>query len=211
MAADPWDGRSLEWMIPVADAGAQLRRGPDRHAPRRVLAPQVRRGRAGPAGAHRRHRGRRRRRATPTDVHLPSPSYWPIVLAFGLPLLGYGLIYNLWLCVVRRHLRRRPASTAGSWSRRPSPAPAARRRSRAAATSPTTTKPTTGGASPPPTRRLRSLTDIAAPRRPRPPVGRRQRPGARRRRAPRHEHRHLQREARRCGCSSARSACCSAG
>ena len=34
------------------------------------------------------------------DIHLPSPSYWPIVLAFGLPIMAYGLIYNLLLTVV---------------------------------------------------------------------------------------------------------------
>ena len=32
-------------------------------------------------------------------MHLPSPSYWPIVLAAGLPLIGFGLLYNLWICV----------------------------------------------------------------------------------------------------------------
>ena len=32
-----------------------------------------------------------------TKVHLPSPSYWPIVLSGGILLVGYGLIYNLWL------------------------------------------------------------------------------------------------------------------
>ena len=25
---------------------------------------------------------------------LPSPSYWPIVLALGLPIMAYGLIFN---------------------------------------------------------------------------------------------------------------------
>ncbi|MGA0237956.1 MAG: cytochrome c oxidase subunit I [Acidimicrobiales bacterium] len=35
-----------------------------------------------------------------TGVHLPSPSFWPLVLAIGLPLIGYGIIFNLWLCVV---------------------------------------------------------------------------------------------------------------
>jgi len=35
-----------------------------------------------------------------TDVHLPSPSYYPIMLAFGLPIIGYGLIFSLWLCVI---------------------------------------------------------------------------------------------------------------
>jgi cytochrome c oxidase subunit 1 len=32
-------------------------------------------------------------------VHLPSPSYWPIVTAFGLPIVAYGLIFSLWLCI----------------------------------------------------------------------------------------------------------------
>ncbi|MEQ9163222.1 MAG: cytochrome c oxidase subunit 4, partial [Ilumatobacter fluminis] len=34
------------------------------------------------------------------DVHLPSPSYWPIVLAFGLPIMAYGVIYNILMIVV---------------------------------------------------------------------------------------------------------------
>jgi cytochrome c oxidase subunit 1 len=33
-------------------------------------------------------------------VHLPSPSYWPIVLAFGLPIVAYGLIFSLWLTLI---------------------------------------------------------------------------------------------------------------
>ena len=33
-------------------------------------------------------------------VHLPSPSYWPIVLAFGLPIVAYGLIFSWWLCLL---------------------------------------------------------------------------------------------------------------
>ena len=30
-----------------------------------------------------------------TGVHLPSPSYWPLVLAAALPMIAYGLIFNL--------------------------------------------------------------------------------------------------------------------
>ena len=77
------------------------------------------------AQLRRRHRGRRTRRVlarkygydednnvvriaatedvtqdgSATDVHLPSPSYYPIVLALGLPIIAYGLIYSLWLCI----------------------------------------------------------------------------------------------------------------
>jgi cytochrome c oxidase subunit 1 len=30
-------------------------------------------------------------------IHLPSPSYWPLVAAFGLPIMAYGVIYSWWL------------------------------------------------------------------------------------------------------------------
>jgi cytochrome c oxidase subunit 1 len=33
----------------------------------------------------------------PTDIHLPSPSYWPLVVALGLPLIAYGLLYSYWI------------------------------------------------------------------------------------------------------------------
>jgi cytochrome c oxidase subunit 1 len=32
-------------------------------------------------------------------VHLPAPSYWPILLAFSLPIIGYGVIFTLWLLI----------------------------------------------------------------------------------------------------------------
>jgi cytochrome c oxidase subunit 1 len=30
--------------------------------------------------------------------HLPSPSYWPLVCALGLPFVAWGLLYSYWLC-----------------------------------------------------------------------------------------------------------------
>jgi len=37
------------------------------------------------------------RRARPDEhIHMPSPSYWPLVAAFGLPVIGYGQVYRLW-------------------------------------------------------------------------------------------------------------------
>src|SRR3546814_19920081 len=30
-------------------------------------------------------------------AHLPSPSYWPFVLALGLPFIGWGLIFNMFI------------------------------------------------------------------------------------------------------------------
>ena len=55
---DPWDARTLEWTTSVAAARVQLRGRADRHASRRVLAPQVHRRRRGPAGEAAAGRGR---------------------------------------------------------------------------------------------------------------------------------------------------------
>ncbi|GAC1361903.1 MAG: hypothetical protein NVSMB32_01600 [Actinomycetota bacterium] len=31
-------------------------------------------------------------------IHMPSPSYWPFVAAVGLPLIGWGMVFNMyWL------------------------------------------------------------------------------------------------------------------
>jgi cytochrome c oxidase subunit I len=32
--------------------------------------------------------------------HLPSPSYWPLVCALGLPFIAWGLLYTYWLCAL---------------------------------------------------------------------------------------------------------------
>jgi cytochrome c oxidase subunit 1 len=37
-------------------------------------------------------------KATPGHViHLPSPSYWPLVASLGLPIMAYGVIYSWWV------------------------------------------------------------------------------------------------------------------
>lgn len=94
---DPWDARSLEWMTAsptpehnfdeVIEVERQDEfwhrkwgRGEDGRIVRRATAREV---------AH---------DGSNTSVHLPSPSYFPLVAAIGLPIIGYGLIYNLWLC-----------------------------------------------------------------------------------------------------------------
>jgi cytochrome c oxidase subunit 1 len=29
-------------------------------------------------------------------IHMPSPSYWPLVMALGLPVIGYGVVFQNW-------------------------------------------------------------------------------------------------------------------
>jgi len=97
--ADPWDGRDLEWMVPSPTPAHNFDVIPTVHSLDEFW--------------HRKYAegddGRLVRVAATeevvqkgdaTDVHLPSPSYWPIVLSAGLPFIGWGLIYSLWLCVV---------------------------------------------------------------------------------------------------------------
>ena len=31
---------------------------------------------------------------------MPSPSYWPLVVAVALPIMAYGVIYSRWLIVI---------------------------------------------------------------------------------------------------------------
>jgi cytochrome c oxidase subunit 1 len=95
---DPWDARSLEWLTPNPPPPHNFDYVPLVHGLDEVWWRK-----------YREEDGRMVRIRTAeevvekgdrTGVHLPSPSYWPIVLAFGLPFIAWGLIYNLWLCLL---------------------------------------------------------------------------------------------------------------
>jgi cytochrome c oxidase subunit 1 len=96
---DPWDGRSLEWSIPSPVPAHNFDTVPtvthlDEFWHRKYEEDEqgrVVRVRSSEEVAQ---------KGDATDVHLPSPSYWPIVMASGLPLIGYGLIFNLGLAAV---------------------------------------------------------------------------------------------------------------
>jgi len=34
------------------------------------------------------------------EIHLPPPSYWPIALAFGMTLIGVGVVSNIIVSIV---------------------------------------------------------------------------------------------------------------
>jgi len=95
---DPWDARGLEWMIPSPT--------PEYNFSETIVVEEF------DEYWHRKYghdeEGRTVRIAETADVvqapgatgiHLPSPSYWPLVLAAGFPFIGYGLIFNFWWAV----------------------------------------------------------------------------------------------------------------
>lgn len=94
VGADPWDARTIEWMVPsptpehnfdeipiIEDVDDFWHRkyGYDENGKLVRIAKTEDVVQSGNA----------------TNVHLPSPSYWPFMIGIGLPIVGYGLIFNL--------------------------------------------------------------------------------------------------------------------
>ena len=102
--ADPWDARSLEWVTSSPPKEYNFARTPqvselDEFFHRKYED-------VGEGDSHeyvQRMTGEEviqheEDNADP-NIHLPAPSYWPMVLAFSLPIMAYGVIYNTLLIV----------------------------------------------------------------------------------------------------------------
>ncbi len=99
---DPWDGRTLEWSMTSPPPHYNFAEDPVVHSVDDYW--------------HRKYteddEGRLVRRddapgqPVPDDpevaakVHLPSPSYFPLIAALALPVIAYGMIYNAWIVAV---------------------------------------------------------------------------------------------------------------
>src|SRR5262245_18375013 len=91
---DPWDSRSLEWMVPSPVPAHNFDEVPtvshlDEFWHRKYGEDATGKVVRIATGAEVAQKGDAK------DVHLPSPSYWPLVVPVGLVLIGYGLIFNL--------------------------------------------------------------------------------------------------------------------
>ena len=100
---DPWDARSLEWMTTNPPKEHNFDVIPTVHH----LDEFFHRKYEEDATTHTMKRVTtaeeliaEQERNADKHIHMPSPSYWPIVLAFGLPVITFGMIYSYLISVV---------------------------------------------------------------------------------------------------------------
>ncbi len=100
---DPWDARSLEWMTTNPPKEHNFDVIPTVHHLDDFFHQKYEED----VATHTMKRVRtaeeimaEQERNADKHIHMPSPSYWPIVLAFGLPVITFGLIYSHLISVV---------------------------------------------------------------------------------------------------------------
>ena len=102
---DPWDARSLEWLTTSPPKPHNFDRTPTVHALDEVFHRKYE-----DVGDGDEHQYVQRatldelvaeeERHADAHIHLPAPSYWPLVLAVSVPIMAYGVIYTTWLIVL---------------------------------------------------------------------------------------------------------------
>jgi len=102
-SADPWDGRTLEWTIASPPPEYNFREVPlvtDLDDFWHQKYAEDRKGRLVPVPA-----GGAETKEDPAaqdspNIVMPSPSFYPLVAAFGMPVMGYAVIFGSWTVFV---------------------------------------------------------------------------------------------------------------
>ena len=94
---DPWDARTLEWITPNPTPDYNFIEQPIVHAQDDFWHMKYSEDENGRLVKVADGAQFIQRRATKDDhIHVPSPSYWPLVATFGPLIIAYGQIYRLW-------------------------------------------------------------------------------------------------------------------
>ncbi len=100
---DPWDARTLEWTIPSPPPPYNFAEIPQVHALddfwHRKYAEDAQ-GKPVPVPAGASDHAASDGHGDGHGIHLPSPSYMPLIAAAGMPIIGLGLIYDAALVAV---------------------------------------------------------------------------------------------------------------
>ncbi|HEY3428475.1 MAG TPA: cytochrome c oxidase subunit I, partial [Acidimicrobiia bacterium] len=96
---DPWDARTLEWSIPNPTpafnfAEVPIVHGLDEFWHQKYTEDKNGRPTRKPEADEQITRLHEIGTNPPEPVHLPNPSYFPVVMAAGLPLIAYGIIFH---------------------------------------------------------------------------------------------------------------------
>jgi cytochrome c oxidase subunit 1 len=106
--ADPWDARTIEWTVPSPTPVYNFAVTPTVHVVddfwhrkyteddegRLVRIPRTDEELAAERKAD------EEAHANAASIHLPSPSFYPIIVSVGLPIIAYGMIYKVYLVSV---------------------------------------------------------------------------------------------------------------
>jgi cytochrome c oxidase subunit 1 len=103
-AADPWDARTMEWMISSPPPHYNFAEIPRVHTRdewwhRKYTEDKKGRPVRVPTGASDEHEPEPEHDEH-SDIHMPSPSYWPAVAAIGIPLVFLGMIFGWQLIAI---------------------------------------------------------------------------------------------------------------
>jgi cytochrome c oxidase subunit 1 len=106
--SDPWDARTLEWTIPSPTPVYNFAETPVVHAVddfwhRKYTEDDQGRLQRIPRSDEEVAEAERREAAAVANagsIHLPSPSFYPIIVSFGFPIIAYGMIYKTYLVAV---------------------------------------------------------------------------------------------------------------
>ena len=105
---DPWDARTLEWSIPSPTpsynfAEVPVVRAVDDYWYRKYTEDSTGRLVKIPKTEEQVAEALRREEAAHAaagNIHLPSPSFYPVIVAIGLPIIAYGMVYKAYaVCV----------------------------------------------------------------------------------------------------------------
>jgi len=103
--ADPWDGRTLEWSIPSPPPAYNFAEIPTVHAlddfwHQKYVEDAAERPVPVVAGGAHEAEAAEHEAGDHGSIHMPSPSYWPLIAALGFPLIAFGFIYDYALIAV---------------------------------------------------------------------------------------------------------------